>query len=122
MFNLRHPKLYHVIRPYARPSTYASNICGSERLWLHAYSRSSLIQAGHWVADTETRNSQSQFRALTCAALAHMGDLSQRHKLQHRSASLPLTERRLSLPVSKRGSANPEGECTASGQQNCPAK
>jgi len=38
-------------------------------LWLHAYSRSSLIQAGHWVADMETRNSQSQFRALICAAV-----------------------------------------------------
>ena len=32
MFNLRHPKLSHVLRPYARPSTYASNIRRSEKL------------------------------------------------------------------------------------------
>ena len=38
-------------------------------LWLHAYSRSLLVQAEQWVADMETRNSQSQFRALICAAV-----------------------------------------------------
>jgi hypothetical protein len=32
MFNLRHLKLYHLLRPHAHPSTYASNIRRSERL------------------------------------------------------------------------------------------
>src|SRR6266550_3321204 len=32
MFNLRHLKLYHLLRPYAHPSTYASNFRRSERL------------------------------------------------------------------------------------------
>ena len=32
MFNLRHLKLYHLLRPYAHPSAYASNFRKSERL------------------------------------------------------------------------------------------
>jgi len=64
-------------------------------LWLHAYSRSSLIQADRWVADVETRNSQSP---IPCTYLRCRGRICATfHKLQNRSASSPLTECRLSL-------------------------
>jgi hypothetical protein len=63
-----------------------------EGLSLRAYSRSSLIQADQWSLTCRqeilNRNSVHLF-ALPCS---HMRDLSQRHKLQNRSASLPLTE------------------------------
>jgi hypothetical protein len=39
-------------------------------LWLHAYSRSALIQADGWVADIETTDPQTtKYRALICAVV-----------------------------------------------------
>jgi hypothetical protein len=61
-------------------------------LWLHAYSRSSLMQADQWVADMNQEILNPNSVHLFALPWSHTRDLSQRHKLQNRSASSPLTE------------------------------